>query len=205
MDAMPRSALSPAQVADFRETLCEAAMQLFAEHGYEGVTLRGLARELGCSAMTPYRYFENKAAIFDAVASRAAARFAGALEDSIADVSGPRERLRSLAYAYARFGLEPSQAYRIIYELDPADRSAPEPADLRSWQVMHRAVQEAIAASELAGDADVLAHLLWSGMHGIVALHLAGKLELGLDVQALVEAFVDRQLGAPREPLRVVP
>ena len=32
-------------------------------------------------------------------------------------------------------------------------------------------------------------------MHGIVALHLAGKLNLGLGVEPLVDAFIERELG----------
>ena len=56
---MPR-VLSQADVADFRDRLCEAAERLFAEHGPEAVTMRQLAAELGVSPMTPYRYFRDK-------------------------------------------------------------------------------------------------------------------------------------------------
>ena len=195
---MPRTALSPSQVEDFREALCEHAMRLFADHGYEGVTMRALASELGCSPMTPYRYFENKAAIFDAVAHLAANQFADALEASIDGVTGPRERLRALARAYARFGVEHRHAYRIMFELDRGERPPPDAQDLRSWYVMHRAVQQAVAFGVLDGDPDVLAHLLWSGMHGIVALHLSGMLRLGREVDELVEAYVARELGDPQ-------
>ena len=57
---MPRAALSDHEVERFRDELCRVATLRFAEHGYGGVTLRALAAELGCSPMTPYRYFENK-------------------------------------------------------------------------------------------------------------------------------------------------
>ncbi len=176
-------------------------MELFAEHGYEGVTMRALATGLGCSPMTPYRYFENKAAIFDAVASLAAQLFADALEASIEGVHEPDARLRALARAYAGFALEQRPAYRIMFELDRGERP-PRKEDLRSWHVMYRAVEEAVDAGVLEGDPELLAHLLWSGMHGIVALHLAGKLQLGRGVEELVEAFVERELGATRPELR---
>ncbi len=203
---MARTALSSSQLEDFRDALCEHAMRLFAEHGYEGVTMRALATELGCSPMTPYRYFDNKAAIFDAVASVAANLFADALEDSIADVSGPRARLRAIARAYAGFALEHPHAYRIMFEVDRCERPAPNDADdLRSWNVMHRAVEAAVAADVLEGDPDVVAHLLWSGMHGIVALHLSGKLQLGREVAELVDAFIDRELGNARGAVRPLP
>jgi len=59
--------LSEDEIQDFRTSLCEVAERLFADCGYEGVTLRAIAAELGCSPMTPYRYFDNKEAIFTAV------------------------------------------------------------------------------------------------------------------------------------------
>ena len=46
---------------------CRVATRRFAEEGFAGVTLRGLASDLGCSPMTPYRYFENKEEIFHSV------------------------------------------------------------------------------------------------------------------------------------------
>lgn len=59
--------LCPEEIESFREGLCRVATRLFAERGVEGVTLRALARELGCSPRTPYRYFRNKDEIFLAV------------------------------------------------------------------------------------------------------------------------------------------
>ncbi len=43
------------------------------------MTLRALAAELGCSPMTPYRYFENKAELFAVVRADAFRRFAAFL------------------------------------------------------------------------------------------------------------------------------
>ncbi len=193
---MPRAALSQDQVDDFRESLCDCATRLFAEHGYGGVTMRALARELSCSPMTPYRYFENKAEIFDAVRSAAALRFADAIEGAVRTHSDHRQRLRAMCLAYVRFAIGEPHAYRILFELDQ-DR-APESGrreNLRGWLVMNAAVAEAIEAGALSGEPGVVAHLLWSGVHGIVALHLSGMLSLGLELEPLIEAFIERELG----------
>ena len=50
---MPRAALSRKDIDAFREQLCAVAARRFAEHGFAGVTLRGLAAELG--ALSPSR------------------------------------------------------------------------------------------------------------------------------------------------------
>ena len=193
---MPRSALSPDEVASFRDALCETATRLFAAHSYEGVTMRALARELGCSPMTPYRYFENKAAIFETVRMASADRFADAIDRAAKAHDEHAPRLRALCHAYVDFAVAEPHAYRIVFELDrharPDDVSVQE---ARGWFIMKAAVAEAIEDGFLAGDPDVVAHLLWSGVHGLVALHLAGMLSLGLDLETLVEAFIERELG----------
>lgn len=199
---MPRNALSRSEVLDFRESLCEVATRLFSEHGYDGVTLRALAAALGCSPMTPYRYFRNKAEIFSAVRSAAFARFAERQEEAARQGSDPRTRLRALCHAYVRFALDEPAAYRIMFELDRKDLPPPVSAeDLRAWTAMRGVVGEAVEAGALEGDPDVLAHLLWSGIHGLVALHLAGMLVLGRDLEELVEAFIERELGPRSTPM----
>ena len=52
---MARSALLPDEIQSFRDDLCRVASRRFAELGYAGVTLRGLAAELGCSYGTVHR------------------------------------------------------------------------------------------------------------------------------------------------------
>jgi AcrR family transcriptional regulator len=191
---MARAALSESELEAFREVLLKSAVQLFAEHGYEGVTMRALAAELGCSPMTPYRYFKNKAEIFQAVQTAAFERFANALEDAYREDHPHHERLRALCWAYVNFALAEPHAYRIMFELDPAQRPALRAdADLRSWKFMHKTVEDAVAAGVLVGDPDVLAHLLWSSVHGLVALHLSGMLIMGRQLHELIEAMLERQ------------
>ena len=200
---MPRAALSLDQIAEFRSQICASATRLFAENGYDGVTLRALASSLGCSPMTPYRYFANKAEIFDTVRRAAAERLADCLDRAVVGHREHSDRLRALCHAYVEFAVAEPHAYRIMFELDRSAR--PESLhgdDLRPWFVMHAAVTEAVRDGALDGEPNTVAHLLWSGVHGIVALHLSGMLALGLDLAALVEAFIERELGPAAVPTR---
>jgi len=198
---MPRPALSRADVERFRESLCAVATRRFAEFGYAGVTLRALAAELGCSPMTPYRYFQNKDGIFEAVRSAGFGRLARAERAAAEAAHEPTRRLRALGQAYVRFALEEPHAYRIMFELDPPRAGGkPSAEEAQAWQIVRDTVGEAIRSGGLVGDPDVLAHLYWSGLHGLVALHLAGKLRLGLRLEDLVEAWMDRELGVAKTP-----
>lgn len=197
---MPRASLSESEVEAFRDALCDAATRRFAEEGYEGVTLRGLARDLGCSPMTPYRYFENKAEIFAAVRTAAFERFGEALEAALVASPSPAESLPALCRAYVAFAVAEPHAYRIMFELDQGPQIQGRPSgDIPGWSLMRAAVEQAVAAGIVRGDdPDTLAHLFWSGIHGLVALHLSGMLLLGRSLDELVEAFIEREL--PNHP-----
>jgi AcrR family transcriptional regulator len=194
---MPRSSLTPEKIAAFRDALCSAAERRFAEEGYAGVTLRALARELGCSPMTPYRYFRDKEAIFAAVRASAFARFADAQETAAARESEPLARLAALQRAYVRFALGEPHAYRIMFELAQPDAPGHpelEKQERRAWQALRDAVGEAAAAGLLRGDPEILAHVFWASVHGLVALQLAGKLKLGVRFEGLEAPLLETLL-----------
>ena len=192
---MPRAALSPTDVEAFREQLCRVAARRFAEHGFAGVTLRGLAADLGCSPMTPYRYFRDKGEIFAAVRAAAFGRFAdaeAAALDAVAEAD-PIVRLRALSRAYIGFARAEPDAYRIMFELtQPESTDHPELMEegYRAWTPLQSTVAAAVDAGFLAGDAETIAHAYWAALHGAVALELAGKLTLGRTLEDITEPII---------------
>ena len=59
--ARPRVRRGLAAAADpLRDELLAAALARFIEGGLAGVTMRAVATQVGVSAMTPYRYYEDK-------------------------------------------------------------------------------------------------------------------------------------------------
>ena len=202
---MARPALRPDEIESYRARLCETAMQMFADDGYDAVTLRALAEKLGCSHALPYRYFADKKEIFAAVCALGFERFAAALERAAAGVDDPEERLRVLARAYFRFALREPHAYRIMFELREPEREANAEyrvKEIRSWQVLLQAVELAVQAGVLAGEPVLVAHQLWAGLHGLVSLHLAGKLGLGRSAREVLEPLMEMMLDGSRKPAK---
>ena len=180
---MPR-VLSSEDVEDFRRRLCEAAERLFAERGIEAVTMRELAQALGVSPMTPYRYFKDKDAILAAVRAAAFTRFAARLEAAMAQPTDPLRRSRNAGQAYIEFALSEPQAYRLMFDLSqPTEGDYPElaTATARARRTMTVHIEAMIAADLLQGDAELIGHLFWSVLHGMLMLQLSGKLSPAID------------------------
>jgi AcrR family transcriptional regulator len=162
--------------------------------------MRSVADALGVSAMTPYRYLAGKEELFGLVRTEAFRRFADRLEAELARAGDdPAVRLRRLKQAYVEFALDEPDAYRIMFELrqpDPTGVDELAVQSRRSFGVLHRTVAAAVDAGLLEGDPLTLAHLLWASTHGLVSLHLAGKLAMGRTLAAL--AAIDHELPALR-------
>jgi AcrR family transcriptional regulator len=190
---MGRSTLSDTEIEAFRERLVEGATHLFARDGFEGVTLRAIAAEVGCSPMTPYRYFPDKASIFAAVRTAAYLAFADAQEACTDPSAPPREVLSALGRSYVEFARTRPDAYRLMFELaqpDAAEYPDLLTASARSFVPLRDAVGRAVDAGDLQGDSDVLAHVFWAGVHGVASLHLAGKLTFGRDTSEIVDPMM---------------
>jgi AcrR family transcriptional regulator len=203
-DDMPRP-LSDEKIEAFREELCEAATRRFAEAGYAGVTLRGLAGELGVSPMTPYRYFRNKEEIFDAVRDAAFDRFGHHVRRTFEQSRAlpPRDQMRAMGRGYVRFALEEPHAYRIMFELEKPERPVGDENVEHCWKPLLEATGRFVReAAPGRGDPLLLAHLCWVTLHGLVTLHLSDKLRMGLGLEQLVDPLIETVLGdaAPSSP-----
>ena len=189
---MPK-VLSDADVSAFRARICAAAERLFAERGPDAVNMRQLATELGVSAMTPYRYFKDKDDILAAVRVNAFDRFSDALETAYNSSSEPLARTAAVGDAYFHFAIENAAAYRLMFDLDqPTEANYPDlvRATARSKLTMTAYVRVLVDAGYLEGVIELMAHVFWAAVHGLVSLHLAGKLTGAIDVQTLrTEAF----------------
>ena len=195
---MPR-ALTQAQIDDFRDQLRDVAAALFALHGFEAVTMRQIASELGVSAMTPYRYFPCKASIYAAARTEAFERFGARVDQAARAERDPLERLRALFRAYVRFALDEPGSYRLMFQLDPPDEAnlAGEQLEVArsTWGPLLRALDDAVERGLLDGDPLTLAHLCWIQVHGLVSLHLANRLQFDRSLEDLIEPAIENLLS----------
>jgi AcrR family transcriptional regulator len=185
--------LSQDEVAEFRQRLLKTAEAAFATHGVDGVSMRQLAQQLGCSATTPYRYFRNKDEILAAVTAAALNRFSATLEKAFAANGSSAEKAVAVRKAYIRFAFKHPKAYRLMF--DAPHPSLADYADLseasgRADRIMAAPLARLAEEGVVKGDPRLLGRVFWSAIHGAVSLHLAGK----LDAKPTFETVLDNTL-----------
>jgi AcrR family transcriptional regulator len=107
-----------------RGELLSAALALFIEGGLEAVTMRAVATQVGVSAMTPYRYYEDKGhllrGIWQHVLGAAWNEVLGAAQ-GLPDV---RDRIRAQVNAFIDYWEANPQHYRLVYMTEQTTRSS---------------------------------------------------------------------------------
>jgi AcrR family transcriptional regulator len=178
----------------FRTRLCQVAARRFAELGYAGVTLRALADELGCSRTRPYSYFKDKADILGTVRTEGFRRLADAQEAAARAEPEPLRRLEAVGRAYLRFAAEEPDNYRLMFEVPEKLSPTPSAEQLaevrRSQRPLSEAVRTAVKDGLVQGSPTTVTHLLWAALHGVVSLHLAGKLKSGRTFEQLSQEML---------------
>ncbi|HTJ41572.1 MAG TPA: TetR/AcrR family transcriptional regulator [Kofleriaceae bacterium] len=137
---------------DLRNALIAAALQLIAEKGVEGFTLRDAAKKAGVSVAAPYRHFTDRDDLLAAVAADCMQRLGDAMDralEAAGDVD-PLSAFRATGIAYVRFAVEHPAHFRVMY-LPQVMARMPEDVGqgLAEWQ---KEMTEKLAAAQQAGE-----------------------------------------------------
>jgi AcrR family transcriptional regulator len=172
--------LTDNQVAEGRDRIRRVAERQVVERGgIEQVSMHSIAQELGWSATALYRYYTNKEAILAATRSAALDRLSRAIEDAMAGPGDIWARSREVGNVYVDFAFENPDAYRLIFALSQPDASLyPELAEAssRARRNLTRYVEQMVEEGGLDADPNLLGHVFWAGLHGVISLQMAGKL-----------------------------
>jgi AcrR family transcriptional regulator len=156
---------------EVRNKILDAARDLFASEGYEHVTMRAIAEDIEYSPTTIYNHFEDKDDLVRALCEEDFSRLLQVLREE-EPPQDPVEWIRRLGRAYARFGLELPNYYRFMFMTpNKGDHHEPMMACGQSFGILKQAVARAFETGQFRrGDANTVAQVLWSSIHGAVAL-----------------------------------
>ena len=163
---------------EVREKILDAALEVFAAEGVDGVTMRALADAIEYSPPVIYSHFRDKDALIRELCFRALRSLSQSFT-SIGRIDDPVERLRQIGRAYVEFALANPSHFRFMFltahPLPPDEQDALLKGDPQqdAYAFLRQAVEEALAAGRFRPeltDAEELAQILWASAHGVVAL-----------------------------------
>jgi len=165
------------QKAETRQSILDAARELFVTVGIEATTMRAIALKIGYTPTAIYHHFRDKDAMIEELCMADFTALGNAMY-KIGRIEDPVERLRRLGLAYADFALDNPSQYRFMFMTQQGhehhtDLSYKKP-DQDAYDFLLRTVTDGIEAGryrpELA-DPQEMAQMMWAGVHGIVSLY----------------------------------
>ena len=187
---MPR-----ANGTELRQAILAEARRVLLEHGYTDLSMRRIAKAVGCTATSIYLYFRSKDELFHTLIDEGMDRLGVALRSSIEGVSNPVQRVERLCRSYLEFGLENPEFYEIMFLLHPmhmerypAEKYRRARANLDVFlDALVEAVGRPLSAAE---DLRVPATVLWSSLHGTISLLIAQRIDVRIDRKELMDQAV---------------
>lgn len=166
-----------------RRAILDAALEVFAEHGFTGARMEDVARRAGIAKGTLYLYFEDKTALLEGLVHDAADPILGTLEREFAAFEGSTRDFLLLLFQHIRTEAVLSPRRHIIRLMLAEGERFPGIADFYYREVVSRGLNllrainaRALERGEISSDAalrfpqlviaPVLIAAVWDGLFG---------------------------------------
>jgi AcrR family transcriptional regulator len=180
--------------------ILDATRNLLFEEGIANLSIRKIAKSVGCSVGKIYCYFENKDDIIHSLMDEGFGLLIHEQEVVAKAVKNPQERLRALATTYMNFAQEHPKYYEIMFMMK-ADEISRYPAEKfrrarQSLKLFAQALKDGSAEGIMSvSDPYFSANVFWSLLHGAIALIHARRLDTKIEIDRFLENVVTIAIG----------
>jgi AcrR family transcriptional regulator len=164
---------------EIKEMVLKAAENIVIEEGYEALTVRKIALEIGYTVGSIYMVFANMADLGLHIKGRTLDDIAAHLE--VVNDDSAEQCIDALAKAYLLYASQNYNRWRMIFQ-----QRLPEQTEIPDWyqakidQVFREMEAQFVRLTPQCDEAQRkrAARALWGGIHGICELSLTGRMDL---------------------------
>ena len=185
-----------------RDDVLDAAMTLLHEGGAEALSMRRLAERLGVSTQVVYSRVGGKSEVARALHDRAFSELRATIDDR-EQRRGTRAHVHEVAQHYFDHAAADPMRFELMFGTpikefvrDEAAQEVEIACFGDTWIAAVRAWLNAIQPGRQTPTAVRLAYRLWTAVHGITTVHLAGHSTPDDDPEAELHAIIDLLLDA---------
>lgn len=111
---MPPREKTPAEKAAEKARILDAALDILAADGYEGLTMRRLGQKIGASATKIYLYFVNKDEVYLSVVIEGYRQLCDSLRQAMETVSSGEAQFDAFLHTYLEFAWSHPTFYEVM-------------------------------------------------------------------------------------------
>lgn len=167
---------------ELRQAILTAARDIAAREGWQAVTIRKVAEAIEYTPPMIYEYFASKEALLFELLCEGFRQVGQIIQVIQAKGGSPESLLTQVALAYWRFAFTWPELYQVMHGLGgvPFGTSQTPPEAQSAFAAVREVVRAVMSAHgvqrpDLDGDVDIL----WSTLHGLISLTMAGRIAGG--------------------------
>jgi AcrR family transcriptional regulator len=114
---------SETEILEYRSKVARHALAIYRAEGFGAVSMRRLAKEVGCAPMTIYAHFEGKTDILRYLWADVLADMSDEIQKKLNSVVAPSERLQIAAETFVSYWIDHPDHFRLVFMSNDVARS----------------------------------------------------------------------------------
>ena len=110
-------------ILEFRSKIAGHALALYRAEGFGAVSIRRLAKEVGCAPMTIYAHFEGKTDILRYLWADVLTDMSDEIQKKLKTVIAPAERLQTASQTFVSYWIDHPDHFRLVFMSNDVTRS----------------------------------------------------------------------------------
>ena len=182
--------------AALRQEILAAARDLFAQEGYEQVSMRRIAERIDYSPTTLYLHFQDKAELLFHVCEETFQKLVAKAEAIRAGQGEALAKLKLIGRNYVEFGLKHPSHYKVTFMVQHERGSLDEHYERsmahRAFELLEGSVAECIERGVFRPvELRLASQSLWAAVHGITSLLIARPDFPWVEPERTIELLLD--------------
>ena len=180
-----------------KQNIIAAAGELFAERGYDAVTMREIAQRAGCSHTTIYLYFTDKEALLHHISMPPLLELRRQLDRILQQDHSPNDQLSDICLTWIRFSLTNRNMYEVFFSANASrvDETDP-PTELNRLRnemfgMLMRALQGCLTPGTSEERLLAYARIVFYMAHGIIGTYRYSRESVDELMARLLPTFRD--------------
>ncbi len=196
------------ETESLKDRIVQAASHLFSTEGYDALSMRRVAQEVGCSQMAMYRHFANKEALVQYICADLYVQFVRRIHAEIDKEPDARKKLRQFVRATFRFVEQYPDHYSLIFLVrhpDPEVVAKREVLGQNFLAGIAEIVRDVLPGNTSIAKVNATLRRMMESLHGAAALWLAHPSSYDLTLQRAmddVEAIWSALLNVQSDTVR---
>ena len=164
---------------ELHATILTVATQIIKDEGMKSLSIRKIAKEIGCAVGTIYNIFNSIDDIFLTINAATMTRLYKQLQQEAQEESDPLTALVMLGRAYVAFSRDNYHLWSLLvdHKLQPGSTLPVNVQEKIDDLFLLVSGMVAPLVSNDKGKADLAAKVLWASLHGVCSLAMSGKLD----------------------------